>query len=119
MAWVVDFCPEFEAEFDALDETVQDELYAYIARLEDRGPDLRRPFADRLEGSKIANLKELRFVVEKHEWRVAYAFDPKRKAILLVAGDKTGVNQARFYRQLIAKAEPRYDAHLKRLKESH
>jgi len=49
-------------------------------------------------------------------WRVAFAFDPKRKAILLAAGDKTGVKQDRFYGQLIKKADERFDAHLARLK---
>ena len=63
------------------------------------------------------NMKELRFAAVDGEWRVAFAFDPKRKAILLVAGDKTGVSQKRFYRQLIMKADERFDAHLARLKK--
>jgi hypothetical protein len=117
MVWTVEFCPEFDQEFDALDQGVQNELLAYVMRLEERGPDLRRPHADTLHGSKIANLKELRFVVGRHEWRVAYAFDPKQAGILLCAGDKAGVDEQRFYKRLIKRAETRYEAHLKRLKE--
>ena len=69
------------------------------------------------EGSSHANMKELRFSAADGEWRVAFAFDPKRKAILLVGGDKSGVSQKRFYRELIRKADDRFDAHLARLKQ--
>jgi hypothetical protein len=61
-------------------------------------------------------MKELRFEAANGEWRAAFAFDPRRKAILLVAGDKAGVGQKRFYKQLIAKADQRFSAHLERLK---
>jgi hypothetical protein len=62
-------------------------------------------------------MKELRFRAADGEWRAAFAFDPKRKAILLVAGDKSGGSEKKFYRQLIAKADQRFDAHLNRLKQ--
>jgi hypothetical protein len=81
------------------------------------GPRLGRPRVDTLSGSRHANMKELRFMAADGVWRVAFAFDPKQQAILLVAGDKTGVNQQRFYRKLIAKADARFDAHLARTKE--
>ena len=61
-------------------------------------------------------MKELRFEAADGEWRAAFAFDPRRHAILLVAGDKSGGSQKRFYRQLIAKADKRLSAHLDRLK---
>jgi len=61
-------------------------------------------------------MKELRFEVPDGEWRVAFAFDPRRRAILLVARNKTGGSQQRFYRQLIAKADKRFSAHPYRLK---
>jgi hypothetical protein len=61
-------------------------------------------------------MKELRFKASEGEWRVAFAFDPPRQAVLLVAGDKSGGRQKRFYRQLIAKADKRFSAHLDRLK---
>jgi hypothetical protein len=62
-------------------------------------------------------MKELRFSAAKGEWRVAFAFDPKRRAILLVAGDKAGVSEKRFYRELIRKADIRFDAHLAQRKK--
>jgi hypothetical protein len=61
-------------------------------------------------------MTEPRFEASDREWRVAFAFDPRRRAILLVAGDKSGRSQKRFYRQLIAKADKRFSAHLGRLK---
>ena len=61
-------------------------------------------------------MKELRFSAANGEWRVALAFDRKRKAILLAAGDKSGVSEKRFYRKLIQKADGRFDAYLARLK---
>jgi hypothetical protein len=60
-------------------------------------------------------MKELRFSAAGGEWRVAFAFDPRRKAILLVAGDKSGGSEKRFYRELIRKADERFDAHLVRI----
>ncbi|HUZ14434.1 MAG TPA: type II toxin-antitoxin system RelE/ParE family toxin [Caulobacteraceae bacterium] len=63
-------------------------------------------------------MKELRFKAAGGAWRVAFAFDPARRAILLVAGDKAGVAQRRFYTGLIRKADSRFDAHLKRLTEN-
>lgn len=60
-------------------------------------------------------MKEIRFTAAGSAWRVAFAFDPQRKAILLVAGDKSGSSERRFYRQLITKADDRFDAHLDRL----
>ena len=60
-------------------------------------------------------MKELRFAAEGGEWRAAFAFDPRRRAIVLVAGDKSGGGQKRFYKQLIAKADKRFTAHCERL----
>jgi hypothetical protein len=70
-----------------------------------------------LNGSSYANMKELRFDAADGVWRVAFAFDPKRRAIVLVAGDKAGVNQKRFYRQLVARADTRFKGHLAALKK--
>jgi hypothetical protein len=80
------------------------------------GPLLGRPWADTLKCSRHANMKELRPTVNKLEWRVAYAFDPERRAILLVAAAKGGTNDKRFYRQLIRTADGRFEAHLERLR---
>ena len=116
MPWDVDFHPAFDPEFDALSSEVQDELLAQAKLLEAFGPMLGRPRADTLKGSRHANMKELRFTAAGGVWRVAFAFDPERKAIVLVAGDKSGVGERRFYRRLIRKADERFDLHLERLK---
>jgi hypothetical protein len=115
--WVVAFHDEFDSEFDALSEAVQDEILAHARLLEQFGPLLGRPRVDTLKGSRHTNMKELRFDAADGVWRVAFAFDPKRKAILLVAGDKSGGREKRFYRRLIAKADERFDGHLSRLKK--
>ena len=117
MVWEVGFDPAFDPEFDALPAAVQDELLAQAKLLEVFGPALGRPRVDTLNGSRHANMKELRFQVADGVWRIAFAFDPKRQAILLVAGNKSGVSERRFYRQLIKKADERFDAHLDRLKD--
>lgn len=115
MAWTVTNHDEFDPEFDVLPEDVQDELLAVTALLETYGPSLGRPQADTLSGSRHANMKELRFSAADGIWRVAFAFDPKRQAILLVAGDKSGVGQKRFYKRLIRVADKRFTDHLQRL----
>lgn len=114
MAWNVAFVDEFFAEYEALSEPVQDELILGVRLLEKYGPNLGRPHVDTLNGSKYHNMKELRFAADDGVWRVAFAFDRKRNAILLVAGDKSGVSQTRFYKQLIGTADRRFRAHLER-----
>ena len=103
MPWVVELYSDFESEFAKLDDAVQDELLAMAGLLEIYGPQLGRPHAD---------MKELRFGAADGVWRVAFAFDPERKAMILVAGDKSGGSQKRFYKNLINKADKRFDAHL-------
>jgi len=115
VTWTVEFADEFEPEFDELPQPVQDELLAHARVLERFGPELGRPRVDTLKGSRHANMKELRFDAAKGVWRVAFAFDPRRKAVLLVAGDKSGVKERLFYRRLIANADQRFDAHLERI----
>lgn len=87
MSWKAYFHPKFKAEFDELSKSVQDELLAILIPLREYGPELGRPEVDTLKGSKFAKMKELRFRAGG-VWRVAFAFDTKRTAILLVAGDK-------------------------------
>jgi hypothetical protein len=115
--WIALFHEDFEPEFDALPEEVQDEMLAHAKLLEQFGPQLGRPRVDTLNVSRHANMKELRFDAADGVWRVAFAFDPRRQAILLVAGDKSGVSEKRFYRNLIAKADERFDGHLDRLRK--
>jgi hypothetical protein len=115
MSWLVDFHPKFKAEYDSLAEAVQDELIAILVPLRKAGPSLGRPDVDTLNDSRYANMKELRFRADGGVWRVAFAFDPRRNAILLVAGDKSGVSEPRFYRRLIDKADKRYKEHLEHI----
>jgi hypothetical protein len=89
---------------------------AHAKLLEAFGPGLKRPRADTLKGSEFSNMKELRFDAGDGVWRVAYAFDPKRRGILLAAGDKSGQSERRFYRRLISLADRRFGAHLESMK---
>ena len=112
MPWTVANHDAFEPEYEVLPAPVQDELLAMMQLLAAYGPQLGRPHADTLAGSRYTNMKELRFRAADGVWRVAFAFDPARQAILLVAGDKAGVAQKRFYKRLIATADARFDDYL-------
>ncbi len=117
MPYVVELADEFDPEFEKLSPSVQDEIAALSRLLQQFGPQLGRPRVDTLHGARHSNMKELRFSAAGGEWRLAFAFDPKRHAILLVARDKSGGSQKRFYRELLRKADDRFDAHLARLKK--
>lgn len=114
MEWKVLFHESFKVEFYELSEEVQDRIFAHTRLLENFGPQLGRPRVDTLNDSRYANMKELRFDAEHGVWRLAFAFDPKRQAILLVADDKSGISQKRFYKQLIKKADQRFEDWLNR-----
>lgn len=115
MEWRVELHDAFVIEFEQLTEEVQDELLAQVRLLEVFGHRLGRPHVDPLKGSSYPNMKELRFNTKDGVWRVAFAFDPKRCAILLVAGDKSGISQKQFYKNLIRKADQRFYEHLANL----
>jgi hypothetical protein len=117
VAWAVLFHDAFDSEFVDLSEAVQDELLAQAKLLEQFGPTLGRPRVDTLKGSRHANMKELRFDADDGVWRVAFAFDPNRRAVLLVAGDKSGGSAKRFYRQLVRTADQRFDQHLEHVRK--
>jgi hypothetical protein len=117
MAWNVVFDDDFVAEFAKFDREVKIELRATVSLLEVHGPQLGRPWADTLNGSDYANMKELRFDAADGVWRAAFAFDPERKAVILVAGDKSGTSEKKFYKKLINTADKRYKAHLKELEK--
>lgn len=114
--WAVEFHDEFAAEVRQLRQGVREKLKAVATILSENGPLLGRPQADTLEGSRHANMKELRLDAEGGAWRVAYAFDPERKAILLAGGDKSAVVKTRFYRDLLRIADQRFDQHSKILR---
>jgi hypothetical protein len=116
VAWDVELHDDFVPEYNELPEDVQDERLALIEVLERIGPQLGRSRVDTLNGSRHANMKELRFDAAGGVWRFAFAFDPNRQAIILCGGDKSGGSQRRFYRRLIARADARFEAHLARVK---
>ncbi len=118
MAWRIRTTVVFDEWFANLEEDGKVEVIAKVELLKHLGPTLGRPHADTLNGSKHTNMEELRADTANKVLRIAFAFDPERAGILLVAGDKSGVSQKRFYRKLIAKADALYDLHLARPKRS-
>lgn len=115
--WTVATTDVFDDWFAALTDDAQAEIIAKVNLLKLLGPRLARPHADALNGSKHANMKELRASTSEQVLRVAFAFDPARSAILLVGGNKSGTSPMRFYKQLITKADQLYDVHLAVLKK--
>jgi hypothetical protein len=81
--------------------------------LRERGPQLGRPYVDTVEGSAFTNMKELRVQFRGDPWRILFAFDPRRSAILLVGGNKRGDN--RWYKKHLPIADERFRRHLERL----
>lgn len=116
-AWEVEFHDEFESEFDALREDVQDELLATAKAVQRLGPAADRPHVGTLDNPPHPNMKELRFTANNGSeiWRAAFAFDPRRRAIVLVAADKQGKDERKFYGKLLRVANKRFDDHLSRL----
>lgn len=111
MRWTVDV-ELVEAWLDSLDEDSLDQVLAAIELLQERGPGLGRPFVDTVAASRHRNMKELRPGSSgSTELRVLFAFDPKRRAILLVAGDKSG-DWRKWYRRNIPIADRLFDDHL-------
>ena len=116
MAWEVIFHPTFRAEYAELSFSVQGAVNDRIDRLREQGPSLGHPHADTLRDSRHANMKELPFRTNGELWRVAFAFDPRRQAVLLLAGNKRGGDERLFYQRLIGEADARFDDHLARLR---
>lgn len=118
--WKISFHDEFDLEFDGLSQDVQDELLATAKAVELLGPQAGRPHVGTLNNPKHPNMKELRFKANhgSEVWRAPFAFDPNRLAIVLVAAAKQGVNEVRFYKDLLMKANERYDRHLQTLKDA-
>jgi hypothetical protein len=114
--WAVEFHDEFASEVRQWSQSVREKLKAAAILLSQDGPLLGRPYVDTLKGSRHTKMKELRFDADGGAWRVAFAFDPERTAILLVGGNKTGATQTRFYRDLISVADERFDQHLQLLR---
>ena len=115
--WDVESSEEYDSWFSSLDEESKSAVLERVLLLQNFGPNLPRPYADVLHGSCYSNLKELRNKTSEHVLRVAYYFDPKKKAFLLTGGDKKGKNQNQFYKDLIKEAEAIIAKHEKSLEE--
>jgi hypothetical protein len=106
---------QFETWWNSLSEDEQVEISAKVELLQERGPTLPRPHADVIAASRHANMKELRGKVEERHLRVLYAFDPRRTALLLLGGDKTG--DPNWYEKFVPIADELFDEHLRKLKK--
>jgi hypothetical protein len=113
--WNVEITDEFEAWFGTLAPQQQDAVVRSILVLEEGGPGLGRPHVDTIKGSKLQNLKELRAQCSGSPLRMFFVFDPRRSAILLIGGDKTG--DKRFYERMIPIAEALYERYLAELRK--
>jgi hypothetical protein len=114
VSWDVEYTDRFEEWWTTLNEDEQEEISAKVELLEEHGPSLPRPHADVITSSKHSNMKELRGKVGYANLRVLFAFDPRRTAVLLIGGDKTG--NARWYQQFVPIADQLFDEHLAQLK---
>jgi hypothetical protein len=111
-SWEVEFDPTFETWANSIGQSDAEALLAAIRVLRNHGPALGRPLVDTVKGSRHKNMKELRpGSTGRTEIRVLFAFDPKRRAILLVGGDKSG-NWSKWYQVNVPIADKRSEAHL-------
>ena len=117
MSWEVLVTDAFEQWWNGLAADHQDALTARIAMLRDHGPVLGRPTVDTIQGSRLANLKELRASVGRAHLRVLFVFDPDRRAVLLTGGNKAGQWQS-WYRQAIPEAERLYAEHIEKTRRN-
>jgi hypothetical protein len=113
--WEVNIGDECREWYEGLSEEEQDSITAGVELLMEYGPVLRRPHSDTLKGTKYPNMKELIVQHAGDPYRILYAFDPKREAILLVGGNKGGDD--RWYEAHIPIAERLYEEHLERTKK--
>lgn len=114
MEWEVEYTDEFEAWWEGLTPEEQEDVAAKVLLLQQFGPALRRPHADVVATSRHPNMKELRVQHAGRPYRVLFAFDPRRCAVLLIGGDKTG--DARWYETYVPVADRLYNEHLEVLR---
>ena len=115
MDYEVEVTDEWLAWFDGLADAEQEEVAAGVSLLERLGPHVPFPYSSGVKGSRHSHMRELRIQVQGRPFRTLYAFDPRRIAILLIGGDKTGDD--RWYEVFIPRADGLYDDHLRILKE--
>lgn len=113
MEWDVEYTDEFEEWWNCLSEDEQEGVTAIVELLEERGPNLPFPHSSGIEASRHTHMRELRIQVAGDPYRVFYAFDPRRTAILLIGCNKVGDD--RFYERYVPVADKLYDVHLEEL----
>jgi len=113
VAYEVEFTDEFELWWDSLKPDEQESVDFSVHFLEEYGPELKRPHADAIHGSKFINMRELRCQHKGRPYRILYAFDPRRTAMLLIGGDKSG--NPKWYEEFVPRAERIYAQHLKEI----
>ena len=114
MQWGVEYTDQFEEWWNGLDSAEQEDVAAKVGLLEECGPALGRPHVDTIRGSRHPNMKELIVQHAGRPYRILFAFDPRRSAILLIGGDKTG--RDRWYEEYVPRADRLYDQHLETLR---
>lgn len=110
--WEVETTDAFDKWFDVQTEALKEDMLAAMMILSEYGPQLGRPFADTVNASAFSNMKELRVQHQGSPIRAFFAFDPSRHSIVLCAGDKTGLNEKKFYKEMIRLADAEYRNHL-------
>ena len=115
MAFEVEYTNEFESWWDSLSAAEQESVAATVGLLEARGPQLPHPYSSSIESSRHSHMRELRVQHAGDPYRVLYAFDPRRSAILLIGGNKAGDD--RWYDKFVPIADRLYDEHLELLRK--
>jgi hypothetical protein len=115
MTWEVEYTDEFERWWNTLSEDEQTSIDASVRLLEARGPGLGFPHSSGIESSRHSHMRELRVQHQGRPYRALYAFDPRRMAILLIGGDKTGDD--RWYEIQVPIADRLYDEHIRQLRQ--
>jgi len=115
MSWEVEYTNEFGDWWNDLDASEQDAVDVVVGLLQQRGPSLAFPFSSGVKGSRHSHMRELRVQYKGRPYRILYAFDPCRTAILLLGGDKTGDD--RWYDRMVPKADELYDDHLREIEQ--
>ena len=115
MEWEVEFTDEWEAWFNELDEDEQNSVASVVGLLQQLGPDLPFPYSSKITSSRHSHMRELRIQHGGRPIRSLYAFDPRRVAILLLGGDKTGDD--RWYETHVPMADRLYDVHLETIRK--
>lgn len=113
--WEVEYTDEFEDWWETLTEEEHVDIVACVGLLEERGPNLRHPYSSGINGSRYTHMRELRIQHAGQPYRVLYAFDPRRTAILLIGGNKTGDD--RWYEKHVPIADDLYEVHIAALKK--